>query len=213
MSTQKQERASQWERLYTDPSVQEELRQIVSESWQRSQTMEINRDILPSLTSSQELEKLKKDTKKLYVNSNSILNPIFESSHYSHLGALLFSPGGTIMELYGPPTFKQWAAKNHFVKGTCWSEDAIGTSIFSLGIGRPEGFCLSGRDCYAHFLLPGVYYFSSIYMPNGELAGGLALVAPFDKGNHYLQTIVSMAVRMIELQLLWFHMCESHFDV
>ena len=201
-----------WEKLHEDRAFRTKLEKTVAESWERSKANNIDANALPPLVPRDEIERIRQDMKKLRVCTSSILAPMFKRSPYPFLGALLFSCDGALIQVHGPSPFLKWASENHFEKGTSWSEQAIGTNVFSVGMKKKEAFTLTGTKSFSRFLLKGTYYFSPIALPDGQVTGGLVLAVPCEEQNMYLQSMADMAVRMIELQLLWFDIVDSYGD-
>jgi transcriptional regulator with PAS, ATPase and Fis domain len=202
----------QWERLHRESGARAELDERKRAGWERSAALNPDRERKAPKLSKADFQRVKRDTKKLFVYTNSILQPMFTRSPYTMLGGMLFDKKGVLLHLYGPEAFLHWAAENRIEEGACWSEEAIGANIFALGIGQKQGMKVEGAENYARFLLGGAYYFSPITLQNGEVCGGLALAVPYEERGDYYQTFALMAARIIELQFFWFDMIEVYGD-
>jgi transcriptional regulator with PAS, ATPase and Fis domain len=203
---------AQWERLHRERGARAELDEVKRAGWERSAALRVDRERKAPKLSALAFQRVKRETKKLFIYANSILQPMFIRSPYETLGGVLFDDKGVLLRLYGPKGFLRWAAENSIEEGALWSEDAIGANIFALGIKQARGMKMEGAENYARFLLGGAYYFSPITLQNGEVCGGLALGVPYEeRGDHY-QTFALMAARIIELQFFWFGMAEAYGD-
>ncbi len=192
-------------KIHNGKVVLETLSNAVQKSWKRSKEMGISRkNVLPEKVSEAEFERIKIETKRIYTLGSSIVTRHLSDSGIDCLGGLIFDKNGCLLCIHGSDDFQMWAKAQHFIVSSMWNEAAIGTSAVSLGLDELVPVSLKGDENYAEFLHGGNYAFCPIKLDNGEVLGGLLLVAPKEVRVENLLQMSIAFVRTIELQFFWF---------
>jgi transcriptional regulator with PAS, ATPase and Fis domain len=194
-----------WMRMHIDPDARQELDNLTRQSWETSLSYNLDyMNALPEEISPQEFNRIKRETKRLRVFANSVLEPLEQRYIDNGYGLILFDKSGCLLRLYGKERFQTWAANNHIKIATRWSEKNIGTNVFSLGIQQESLVSLIGENNFSRFLTNGAYFFAPIKLENGELYGGIALAIPRCSSSDNMLSWVFTITQVIELQLFWF---------
>ena len=209
-----QEILKRWKSYHSDISCRKELRKEVQHLWRKSDTYNIDYNtVFPKKVSKKEFDRIKKNSKKLFIYTNSILKPLTKENSNPHMGAILFSQEGCVLKIYGLEEFLKWAKDHNIEEGTIWDEKNIGANVFSMGKNIPGGVFLEGAENYSRILMEGSYYFQSLALEGGKFYGGLAIVAPYDKSSLYMKSLVTSVARSIELQMFWFDITEHYGNI
>ncbi|MFP3153832.1 sigma 54-interacting transcriptional regulator [Lachnospiraceae bacterium ZAX-1] len=204
-----------WRKFHKDECTRKhDMSSVAQEGWGRSLGYKIDYEsVRLEPVDAKVWDKVKRQTKRLYVYANSIIDPMVQKNRNDDFGIMLFSKEGYLLHLYGTDSFQQWSDEMQIQTATQWSESMIGTNIFSVGIFRDGGTYLIGAENYASFLIQGAYYFAPIKLENGDLYGGVALAMPLnEQRDSFIYTAVSIA-RAIELQLFWFNTMEMYGEI
>lgn len=205
---------ARWETLHADPKECNTLIGAIRYSWQRSAALPIDYwNARPEQTSATELHKVISKTKELCAYTKSLLDKLLDQNRVRNTGVILFSPDGFLLFLNGDKYFMSWAEENGIKVGNRWSEEVIGTNIFSIGVKRAEATMLKGEENYSRCLIGGNYYFAPISLDNMDSPGGITIVVRADKHNEFMVNIAVTLARAIELQFFWAGMFQIYSDI
>jgi transcriptional regulator with PAS, ATPase and Fis domain len=194
-----------WKEMHENSELRKNLPPHVLKSWERSISYGVDyMHASPRPLLSTALDAIKKESKDLFVYSNSILKPFFKESGNEKLGVFLFYSDGTLLNIYGGNAFVLWAKNRGFTAGTNWSEQYIGTNAFSLGIMNEGSLKVAGSENFSRFLADLTFYFTPIQLETGKPFGGIAIVHTDGQANELLFALSISIARSIELQLFWF---------
>ena len=175
-------------------------------AWKRSEALGINYDqALPKEISSSELERTKKNSKRLTICSDWSVNPVIENRVDEELRVLLFTRDGVLLRIYGTAPENDWLSACGIKSGTKWTEESIGVNPLSLGVKQRVHLDLDGSRCFSRFLNAGCYYYSPIFLNEGDLFGNLIIAIPAKRANPYLRSVAMAVARTIELDMFLFH--------
>jgi transcriptional regulator with PAS, ATPase and Fis domain len=209
-----QENLKKWENYHKDTSYRKDLREQVKNLWNKCDAYNIEYNTAyPEKVSDEKFKSIKKNSKRLFVYSNSILNSLVKENSNPHMGAVLFSKEGCILKIYGKEEFLKWAKHHNLEEGTIWDEEGIGPNVFSMGKKFPGNVYLEGIENYSKSLIEGSYYFQSIALERSQFHGGLTIVTPYTRSSSYLRSLVTSIARSIELQIFWFDITEHYSNI
>lgn len=204
---------TQWRAMHSDPEQRHALRQEVQDSWHRSDEMGIDAEIaqIPRV-SGERLDMIRQENKELLVYSNSILDSQLQRAQDEETIVLLFDNQGHLLKIFGDKSCKEKLSMHSVRVGSKWSENTIGTNVFSLGIKNKGCTKLVGAENYCKHLIDGAYYFAPIELENGDLYGGLAVLTPQHRQSDYLGSLAVSLARAIVLQIFWFVLSDVYGD-
>lgn len=205
---------ARWERNHKDPAMQEKLIGSIKRSWKRSLTYNIDYQRAKPVPVGKLTEnRSMKASKKLRIYSKSVIDTLIRQNRARDLGIALFSPDGLLLFLVGDEEIMLWANQNGLQSGTRWTEESIGTNIFSVGIARTEATILMGHENFSRCMVGANYYFTPILLSSGECLGGVAILVRADKHNEFMVGNVVTLARAIELQFFWLGMFQIYSDI
>ncbi|MEG0777735.1 MAG: sigma 54-interacting transcriptional regulator [Oscillospiraceae bacterium] len=201
----KQQNAEFWMNLHEGSDIENVLDENVYYSWKRSESKNIDyMRALPKELTTGELERAKKNNKRLLICADWAINHLIENSNDTDLRLLLFSRDDILFRIYGNHSENDWLSECGIKCGTRWSEDSIGTNAYSLGTRLKHSLKLSGAFNYSHFLIDGSYYYAPICVNDGEIFGSIVVAVPLAKSDQYLLSIATTIARTIELDMFLF---------
>ena len=175
-------------------------------AWKRSQSLNIDyTKALPKELTSAELERIKKNSKRLMICSDWAVNHLIENRVDDELRVMLFTKDGVLLRIYGAESENDWLYQCGIKSGAKWSEESIGANPLSLGAKRKQYLDVDGQLCYSRFLTEGFYYYSPIFLNEGDLFGNLIIAVPNDRANPYIRSVAMTVARTIELDMFLFH--------
>ncbi|MEG1108469.1 MAG: sigma 54-interacting transcriptional regulator [Oscillospiraceae bacterium] len=205
VSMRKQQNLENWTYLHEGKNIEDALDESVYSSWTRSNFRNIDyMRALPKDLTSGEFERTKKNYKRLMICSDWAINHLIENSADDDLKILLFSRDGVLLRIYGKQNESDWLADCGVKCGTKWSEESIGTNVFSMGTTYRRGIEFSGDLNYSRFLVGGFYYFAPICLNDGDIFGSIVAAVPFEKRSSYLLSVVLTLARTVELDMFLF---------
>ncbi|MEG1404915.1 MAG: sigma 54-interacting transcriptional regulator, partial [Oscillospiraceae bacterium] len=191
--------------LHEGSDIENVLDENVYYSWKRSESKNIDyMRALPKELTTGELERAKKNNKRLLICADWAINHLIENSNDTDLRLLLFSRDDILFRIYGNHSENDWLSECGIKCGTRWSEDNIGTNAYSLGTRLKHSLKLSGAFNYSHFLIDGSYYYAPICVNDGEIFGSIVVAVPLAKSDQYLLSIATTIARTIELDMFLF---------
>ncbi|WP_026394030.1 sigma-54 interaction domain-containing protein [Acetobacterium malicum] len=192
----------------------EEMDQLKYDSWEKSINKGINPLVAkPQKVTENEFIQIKRQSKRTYIYSNSILSELERESTREQIGCVLFDADGCILKLYGNSEFKEWANEIGIEPRTIWNESTIGTNAFSLGIKSKSVIELTGEENFSKLLIKTACYFYPLKLENDLIYGGLMLVVPVEAKSSYLREAVVSIARSIDLQVLWFKLINQYGEM
>ncbi len=202
---QKQQNFENWVALHRGDSSPKFSNANVQNAWKRSDNRNIDYEkSLPRALTQAELERSKKNYKRLMICCDWVVNHFIANNSESELRVLVFSKEGVLLRIYGTPGEDDWLARSGIKIGTKWSEESIGANPFSLGIQTRRAVELHGFFNYARFLIDGSYYFAPICISENEVYGSIIIAVPQEKRDQYLLSIAMTLSRTIELDVFLF---------
>lgn len=178
----------------------------VAAAWKRSKALNIDYErALPKELTAGELDRTKKNNKRLTICSDWAVNYLVENSIDPDLRVLLFNRDGVLLRIYGSSQEHDWLIGCGIKTGTKWSEESIGVNPLSLGAKLKHYFNIEGSRCYSRFLVEGHYYYAPIFLNEGDLFGNLIIAIPEHRADPFLSSVVLTLARTIELDMFLFH--------
>lgn len=201
---------SNWVQLHNDSNLRKNLADKISDSWYESFKANIDPyKSKPFIYSNKDFEKVKEDSKSIYIHANYVLERMYKCMPKTNLGLALFDKNACLLKLYGSDYFMTWAKENYLVKGVVLSENVIGTNAISLGLRHKQPISVVGEENFSKFAIDIASYFSPVILEleKNEMIvyGGVAIIGPVtEKDNNLLTTAIAIS-REINLQLFWFN--------
>lgn len=178
---------------------------VISNSWKRSENRSIDYNkAMPKELTATELERTKKNYKRLMICSDWVVNHFIANNAESDIRVLLFSKEGILLRIYGTPEANDWLGGAGVKSGTRWSEDIIGTNPFTIGIQGRKATDIHGSSNYSRFLIDGSYYFAPVCLTENEIYGSVIIAVPQEKRDQYLLSVAITIARSIELDVFLF---------
>ncbi|MDR1070112.1 MAG: sigma 54-interacting transcriptional regulator [Gracilibacteraceae bacterium] len=203
----------EWARLHSQPERWNVLGETVRAAWERSAGYNIDfMNALPQKLPAANYEQIKRQTKRLFVYANSVLEPLARSDLLENVGIILFANNGSLLRLYGGERFLTWAAASRIEARTKWAEDQIGANVFSVGMRQGACLQMSGFEHYAAFLTGAAFVFAPMRLDNGDIMCSIVLAAPVKYASELSPALAVSIVRGIELQLFWFTQVDNTAD-
>lgn len=141
----KQKNFENWTDLHVGKTVTTMPDNDILSSWKRSDERNIDyRRAMPKELTTAEFDRSKKSYKRLLICSDWVINHIIETGSDEDLRFLLFSNEGVLLRVYGGGDTKDWLHRVGVKAGTRWSEDSIGTNIFSCGLRAKKSYYNAG---------------------------------------------------------------------
>ncbi len=202
----KRQSIEKWKSLHENGIPENCEDKVYSASWKRSQTLNIDYTrALPKELTTGEMERTKKNSKRLTICSDWVVNHLIENRVDESMRVLLFTRDGVLLRIYGAAAEKDWLAECGIKSGTKWTEESIGTNPLSLGIKKRQYLDVEGATCYSRFLVEACYYYSPIFLNEGDLFGNLLIAMPVERADLHLRSVVMTVSRTIELDMFLFH--------
>lgn len=181
----------------------------ILDSWKRSEKHKIDyQHALPKELTAAELERSKKNYKRLMICSDWVINHIIENGSVGDLRFLIFSNEGILLRIYGGGDNDDWLKENKIKAGTRWSDDNIGANIFSLGFRSKNPYLMPGSYNYSYFLINGSYCYAPICLTEGDVFASIVIAVPADESDTFIKTIAVSVARAIELDMFMFQSVE-----
>ena len=109
---------SNWVQLHNDSNLRKNLADKISDSWYESFKANIDPyKSKPFIYSNKDFEKVKEDSKSIYIHANYVLERMYKCMPKTNLGLALFDKNACLLKLYGSDYFMTWAKENYLVKG------------------------------------------------------------------------------------------------
>lgn len=198
-----------WTKLHEGVEVDRILDEEVSRAWKRSEQRNIDYSrALPKELTPGELERTKKNYKRLMICSDWVINHLVENGADDELRVLLFTKDGVLIRIYGNAAENDWLIARGIKSGTKWSEESIGTNAFSVGFSTKHTLEFPGAYNYSRFLVDGAYYYAPICLSEGDVFASLIIAVPIEKSDLYLRTVAITVARSIELDMFMFQSVE-----
>lgn len=183
-------------------------------SWKRSSERGIDpKTALPKSIPSLEFERAKQSCKRLTICSDWVINHLIENSGSASLRVMLFSRDGILLRIYGLVTDGDWLSTAGIAAGARWTEEVIGTNIFTIGARKKQTMFLPGCFNYAECLCDGAYYYAPISHSDGDIVGSIILCVPIDEADELLFSLAVSIGRTIELDMFLFDCVEMFTGV
>ncbi len=183
--------------------------EAVISSWERCRTKNIDYSrALPKELTSSELDRTKKNYKRLMICSDWVINHLVENEADDDLRVLLFSRDGVLLRIYGNDNEKDWLTEHGIKSGTKWSEESIGTNVFTLGSSRKQAIDFPGSYNYSRALVDGAYYYAPVCVNESDIFAGIIIAVPIEKSDIYLHSVAITVARSIELDMFLFQSVE-----
>lgn len=203
---ERQQNLKKWIALHEDGVSEDCESKSLAAAWKRSETLNIDYNrALPKELTSGELERTKKNSKRLTICSDWAVNHLIENRIDEGLRVLLFNRDGVLLRIYGAAQERDWLAECGIKSGTKWSEESIGVNPLSLGLKNRQYLDMDGSTCFSRFLVDGCYYYSPIFLNEGDLFGNLIIAIPADRADPFLRSVAMTIARTIELDMFLFH--------
>lgn len=191
-----------------------EIDESLAQSWKKSEERGIDyKTALPKSIPTLEFDRTKLSFKRLTICSDWVINHLIESCGSSSLRVMLFSRDGILLRIYGLVTSGDWLSNVGIKTGTRWSEDVIGTNVFTLGVRKKQTMFLPGCYNYAEFLADGAYYYAPICHSDGDIVGSIIMCVPIEEADELLFSLLVSISRTIELDMFLFDCVEMFTGV
>lgn len=178
-------------------------------SWKRSDERNIDyQRALPKELTTAEFDRSKKSCKRLMICSDWVINHLTETGEHDDMRFMLFSNEGVLLRIYGGGVQEDWLRDNGVKVGTRWSEDSIGTNVFTSGFRSKQPYMMTGAYNYSRFLMDGAFCYAPICLTEGIVFASIVVAVPADKSDSYLKTIAIAVARSIELDMFMFQSVE-----
>lgn len=204
-----------WSDFHKLKSARQQMSSGLRSAWERALIQGIDPyTVRPPEISKEQREKVKRKSKQLLVYTESIKNAMIGSAwEEKNFCALLFSKEGVLIKIYSNNHMEKWLDAHGIKRWTSWAEEYIGPNIFSIGFQNRLDTVMMGEENFAHFLLDGAWYFSTISLADGNALGGLAIVTPSNYATDLLRNLTASICKNVELHLLWFNMLHDATDI
>jgi transcriptional regulator of acetoin/glycerol metabolism len=205
----KQKNFENWIDLHNGKKINDMPDEEILSSWKRSEERNIDYErALPKELTAAEFERSKKSYKRLMICSDWVINHLTENGEHDDMRFMLFSNEGVLLRIYGGGGDKDWLRDNGVKVGTRWSEDSIGTNVFSSGFRAKRPYIMTGAFNYSRFLLDGSFCYAPICLTEGIVFASVVIAVPADRSDSYLETIAIAVARSIELDMFMFQSVE-----
>ena len=198
-----------WIQYHNNSTIRKELPDILYTSWNKSYELGLDsRNSLPLITSDEDFNYKKSQSKSLYYYANDAIATTSEHFEESNFGIALFDKNACLIKLYGNEEFNKWSKENHLTVKSVWDENIIGTNAISLGLRLKKPVSVIGEQHFSKFATNFAMYFSPIIFEKESKDnieyGGIAIVSSVEnKNSNFLFTADSIA-RGIALHFFWF---------
>lgn len=205
----KQKNFENWTDLHVGKTVTTMPDNDILSSWKRSDERNIDyRRAMPKELTTAEFDRSKKSYKRLLICSDWVINHIIETGSDEDLRFLLFSNEGVLLRVYGGGDTKDWLHRVGVKAGTRWSEDSIGTNIFSCGLRAKKAITMPGCFNYSRFLLEGEYCYAPLCLTEGNVFASIVVALPAEKSGDLFKTVAVTVARSIVLDMFMFQSVE-----
>jgi transcriptional regulator of acetoin/glycerol metabolism len=193
-----------WLQMHNDPDLRDTLRPEIKYSWERS----IDAGVDPYLRENayictqNELNQARLESQYLINISNPIMKDLNEFVAGTGFVVALADANCRLLEVIGDNESLAWAKAAHFVAGSIWTENLVGTNAGALCMDLAKPISVFG---YEHFCLFSHVSASSSapIIDNGKICGCLSLAAPFNRvSNHTLGMVVVAAKNIMSTMIL-----------
>ncbi|HNX92683.1 MAG TPA: sigma 54-interacting transcriptional regulator [Syntrophomonas sp.] len=198
------EMRKRWMQMHNNPNLRDTLRPEIKYSWERS----IDADVDPYLRENayicthNELNQARLESQYLINISNPVMKDLNEFVAGTGFVVALADANCRLLEVIGDTESLAWAKSAHFIAGSMWTENLVGTNAGALCMDLAKPISVFG---YEHFCLFSHVSASSSapIIDNGKICGCLSLAAPFNKvSNHTLGMVVVAAKNIMSTMVL-----------
>lgn len=205
---------TKWNEYHKNTELSKKMPEDIRRSWEYAKRINIDpHTVKPRIMLMGEKKESSRKSMPLRVHATSastaIMNTFKEDDEFC---ALLFSYDGSLVAIYSNDVMRKWLRERGIAKWGKWTEEEIGPNIFSVGIKRKKITVLKGYQNYGKFMMDGMWYFSPIEKPNGDIAGGLVIVTKMELESMLYERMVAYVVKGIEMNFGWFDMMQKSGD-
>ncbi len=193
-----------WIQMHNNPELREGLRPEIKYSWERSYDAGVNpyQRENAHICTEQELAQARNASQYLLKISEPVMQDLNEFVAGTGFVVALADADCRLLKVIGDEESLAWAKSAHFVEGSMWSENLVGTNAGSLCQDLAKPVSVFG---YEHFCLFSHVAASSSapIIDNGKICGVLSLAAPFNRvSNHTLGMVVAAAKNIMSTMVL-----------
>ncbi len=198
------EMRKKWIQMHNSPELRDKLRPEIKYSWERSYDAGVNPYLRENayICTEAELSQARSNSQYLMNISEPVMKDLNEFVNGTGFVVALADSDCRLLKVIGDEESLSWARSAHFVEGSMWSENLVGTNAGALCQDLAKPVSVFG---YEHFCLFSHVSASSSapIIDNGKICGCLSLAAPFNKvSNHTLGMVVAAAKNIMSTMVL-----------
>ena len=178
------------------------VRSVIADSWIRCHNLGINyKDgFCVAVHSKEETQQLLAEKKTLIEIAMPIMKTLFKSVYGDQFIVAIVSEQGIVLDSVGDLEILELRKKLHFLPGSDWSEESVGTNAIGLTILNDEPIQVRGPEHYCKKHHSWTCVAAPIHNSRGQMIGCLNISGIYEcDDSHYLEMVVE-AVHAIEHQ-------------
>ena len=185
----------EWEN-YLKTGVYDEtvIRTEVADSWKRCRTIGVdpNGGICERVLKGRELKKLLEDNKELISIARPVLNSIYMFLKGSGYYVVLANKDVYLLDFFGDTTMEKEASLINYMKGACWKEEYVGTTVLGVMPYVKKPIQMAGAEHYCVMSQGFTCSAAPIISDEGEFLGLVSISGPVkDAHKHTLGMVVA----------------------
>lgn len=203
-----------WLQMHNQPDFRDKLRPAIKYSWERSLDAGVDPYMRENayICSEHELTQARQEYQYLLNISEPVMQDLYEFVTGTGFVVALADARCRLLKVIGDNESLAWANSAHFVDGSMWSENLVGTNAGALCMDLAKPVSVFG---YEHFCLFSHVSASSSapIIDNGKICGCLSLAAPFNKVSNHTLGMVVAATKNIMSSMVLVRMNQYHKTV
>lgn len=193
-----------WEDLHMKGSHGEiTLSPVIKESWQRCESMNIDRFMRRNhyVISEQELKKRKADNNALLEEATIGMQSLYDFTKGSGFAFALTDGEGFILKRIGDKSEIDFTSRSNFIEGSNWSERVMGTNAVGTALEIRQPIQVFAYEHYCRCNANATCSAAPIYDNQGNIIGVLDITGPSHLVNQHTLGMAVSSARAIERQL------------
>ena len=199
-----------WKNYVDHGILDEQTRPIIQRSWLdcKGKKLDLNEGKGESIDSSQ-LQVVLDENRELIKVAKPIMQNLYEIVISSHFVLVLTDKNGVLLETIGDEVVSLKASELRFLKGTVWTNDAVGTNAIGIALDEDTAAHVVGAEHYCSAHHKWTCSATTIHNVKGEIIGCLNMSGDSQKLHSHTQGIVVAAGYSIENELALSHAYRS----
>lgn len=208
------EMRKKWLQMHKNPHLRSELRPEIQYSWERSAAMGVDPYLRENafICSAAELAEAQARSQHLLCISEPVMRDLYEFVAGTGFVVALSDSDLRLLKVIGDDESLAWARSAHFVEGSMWTEESVGTNAGALCQTLAKPISVYGYEHYCLFSHVAASSSAPI-IDNGRILGCLSMAAPFNKVTNHTLGMVVAAVKHITSTLALARVNEFHRTV